>query len=163
MNIKTITDQDLDDLIKCHKRATKNARDIPDKRHIKKDFSLVASKYPEYKFTLYIRHSLEMEDDYTVGLRVSLPKEKNPLTLVRFNGSSHGHKNVLEDESFPFNEHIHKATERYIKAKLKAEGYALVTDQYTTVEGALLHACEICNITGILANTISAANQDLFN
>ena len=71
------------------------------------------------------------------------------LTLVRYNGSSHAHRNKIEGEAVDFICHIHKATERYIKAGMKAESYAEKTELYSTLEGALHQLMLDCNISGI--------------
>ena len=71
------------------------------------------------------------------------------LTLKRYNGSSHNHPNKLENVKLGYNCHIHIATEKYILANRKAEGFAEVTDRYDSLEGALHCLVNDCKISGI--------------
>jgi len=45
--------------------------------------------------------------------------------------------------------HIHQATERYLQARLKPEGFAQATDTYKTCDGALHRLVSDCNIEGL--------------
>lgn len=49
-----------------------------------------------------------------------------------------------------YNCHIHLATEKYIKANRKAEGFAEETDRYKTLEGALHCLLSDCNVKGLM-------------
>ena len=60
--------------------------------------------------------------------------------------------NHLEKVRLGLNCHIHIATEKYLKANRKAEGFAEVSDRYKTIEGALHCLVSDCKITGIQTN-----------
>jgi hypothetical protein len=69
---------------------------------------------------------------------------------------NHDHPNYLEKVKLGYTCHIHIATERYIKANRKAEGFAEATNRYNTVEGALhclVTDCKISEISTTLDNT----------
>jgi hypothetical protein len=59
------------------------------------------------------------------------------------------HPNHLENEKLGYTCHIHKATERYILANRKPEGFAVKTKQYYTLKGAIHCLVHDCNITGL--------------
>src|SRR5438132_9774066 len=71
------------------------------------------------------------------------------LILVRYNGASHPHPNRLEGNRIDFVPHIHRATERYLRANLKPEGFAENTTRYTTLSGALHELVNDLHVTGL--------------
>lgn len=89
-----------------------------------------------------------MEDDFSCGLSW-VASNGETLTLCRYNGSSHDHPNHLENERTGYNCHIHKTTERYIKANRKPEGFATATEKYYSLKGALHCLTHDCNISGL--------------
>ncbi|MCY4661719.1 MAG: hypothetical protein OXF93_18215 [Acidobacteria bacterium] len=64
------------------------------------------------------------------------PQSTQVFRLRRYNGRSHQHTNQIEDEVF-YDFHIHFATERYQELGAREDAYALPTDRYTTLRGAL--------------------------
>jgi hypothetical protein len=89
-----------------------------------------------------------MEDDFSCGLSWLAPNGEI-LTLVRYNGASHPHRNNIEGTMLNWESHIHTATERYIRANKKAVGFAEPTDRYRTLKGALHCLVTDCSIVGI--------------
>ena len=71
------------------------------------------------------------------------------LILARYNGPSHPHSNRLEGIALGFVPHIHRVTERYLQANLKAEGFAESTSKFKTLSGALHELVHDLNITGL--------------
>jgi hypothetical protein len=59
--------------------------------------------------------------------------------------------------------HIHIATEKYLKANRKAEGFAMVTDRYQTIEGALHCLVTDCKISGIQTSPDNLTQTKLFS
>lgn len=98
-----------------------------------------------------------MEDDFSCGISWIAPNGET-LTLKRYNGPGHDHTNRLEKVRLGLNCHVHIATEKYIKANKKAEGFAEVTDRYNSVEGALHCLVVDCKISGI-STTPDTTNQ----
>lgn len=144
-----MTDEKIATLLSCKKIVLNpNARFKTKDGSEQKSYNLTSEEGE--KFILYIRQNTfeGLEDDFSCGLSWVQPNGDN-FTLTRYNGSSHNHPNRLEKDSTGFNNHIHKATERYIKANLKADGFAAVTDRYTDLDGALVCVLQDCNIVGL--------------
>lgn len=55
----------------------------------------------------------------------------------------------METESLGYNCHIHQATEKYIRANKKPDGFAVVTKEYKTLKGAFSCLVRDCNIRGL--------------
>ena len=72
-----------------------------------------------------------MEEDFSCGISWVAPNGET-LTLKRYNGSNHNHANHLEKVKLGYTCHIHIATEKYISANRKAEGFAEATERYNT-------------------------------
>lgn len=108
----------------------------------------VASAAGSSRFELYTRQSLIDPENYSCGLIYKHPSGSD-ITLARYNGSNHEHRNPLEGgELIRFKCHIHRATQRYIELGDKAEKFAETTDRYTDLEGAVRCLLVDWNITG---------------
>lgn len=151
MAFESITDEKIKELLLMPKRVinpTTRAR-IKD-GHEQYNFKVRALGDVEYQMTLYTRKNLRngMDDDFSCGLCWNAPNGET-LTLARYNGASHSHSNHLENEVLSFECHIHHATEKYIKANRKPEGFAQTTDRYQSMNGALHCLVSDCKISGI--------------
>lgn len=82
--------------------------------------------------------------------------------MKRYNGPNHDHPNHLEKVRLGYTCHIHIATEKYIKANRKAEGFAEATKLYNTVEGALHCLVTDCKISGIQTSSDKLSQTKLF-
>ncbi len=148
MGLESVTQSKLDELLAMSKRVTNpNARETEKYKHKSRNFKVVDNS-GDHTFSLFMRQSTEIEDDFSCGLLLNMPSGET-LTLARYNGCSHSHKNHIENEKLEFSCHIHKATEKYIQAGKKAEGYAETTDRYRSVEGALHCLMLDWNISGM--------------
>jgi len=103
-----------------------------------------------------------MEDDFSCGISWLAPNGET-LTLKRYNGPNHDHLNHLEKVRLGYTSHIHMATEKYIKANRKAEGFAIATNRYLTVEGALHCLVTDCKISGISITPHNTRQTKLFD
>lgn len=149
MGLESITQIKIDNLLDMPKRVTNsNAREKEKYTHIQRNYKVIGIDDNSITFSLFIRNNKLLDNDFSCGLIWNAPSG-DTLTLIRYNGSSHDHKNHLENESFKACFHIHKAQEKYLKAGKKAEGYAEKTDKYNTVEGALYCLLKDCNISGL--------------
>ena len=127
--------------------AKKNILDFSqiDKRHHKgHNFNLKDQEGNQ--FQVYMRQHKKQTDNFSCGLSF-LQKDGSHFTLTRYNGSSHNHRNELENIRLGYVCHIHKATEKYIDKGMKAEGYAESTDRYNNLMDAFICLCEDCNIS----------------
>lgn len=150
MDLTSLTDTDLDGLRKMAKRVLNpKARTTQKEGTDQRDYK-IASEVGDHDFILYTRQNMRpgMEDDFSCGLRIVRPNGST-LTLCRYNGLSHRHRNPLEGEEFLFKPHIHRATERYIQADRQPEGYAIETDAFRTLKGALHCLVKDCSISGL--------------
>lgn len=159
MAAEILTDEQIKSLIDMPKRVENpGAKTRTEGKHIRRDFR-VKSLDEKYEFALFTRQSTLLPDSFSTGLRW-LSQSGETIMLVRFNGSSHPHSNTLEDERFEFKPHIHQATERYLTAGKKDEGYAEATKDFKTIHGALHCLVKKCNIAGL---TTQGDEPDLFD
>jgi hypothetical protein len=56
--------------------------------------------------------------------------------LIRYNGKSHEHTNLIEGESL-YDFHIHKATQRYQEIGAREDTFAEPTDRFADFQGAI--------------------------
>ena len=151
MAFESLTDDKIADLLNCAKRITNpNARGKEKEGHEQFNYKVVSSDGSSHQFQIYKRQNKRegMEDDFSCGISWDAPNGET-LTLKRYNGPNHNHPNHLEKVSLGYICHIHIATEKYIKANRKAEGFAEPTKRYNTLEGALHCLIQDCKITGI--------------
>ncbi len=104
-------------------------------------------------FRIYQRQNLDDERDFSCGLALTR-RGGRPLSLIRYNGSSHIHGEIQ------YACHIHRATAEAIAAGRKVDGHAEETDRYRTVEGALACLIEDCGVEGLSAKH---DGKDLFD
>lgn len=97
-------------------------------------------------FRVFIRLNTEDPLDFSVGLVFRDKLTGEEIKLLRCNGPSHSHPNRIEQERLDSVYHIHKATERYMKAGMKAESWAFGTEEYDDIHSALTYLSEIANI-----------------
>lgn len=147
MAIESFTDEQIHDLLVMQKSVINpNAKGIVECKHLKTNYKVVG---PEgATFILYLRQHQIIEDHFSCGLRWTTPSG-DTLTLVRYNGSSHSHPNKIEKMRLGYVCHIHRATQRYIAAGKKPDGYAEATLRYQTLAGALHCLTQDCRISGI--------------
>ena len=151
MAFESITDKIIQELFACRKRLTNpHARSRLKDGHEQVNYKALALDESGHQFEVYKRQNMRngMEDDFSCGISWLAPNGET-LTLKRYNGPNHNHPNHLEKEMLKYESHIHLATEKYIKANRKAEGFAEKTDRYKTVDGALHCLVTDCNISGI--------------
>ena len=159
MGVESLNDAKISELLVCQKRVTNpTSREKTKGKHIETNYNLVDVATGELSFCLYLRQNTIIADDFSCGLRWNMPSGE-VVTLARYNGSSHMHKNHLENEELDFEHHVHKATQKYILAGKKPEGYAEKSSKYSTLKGALHCLITDCSITGIASE---ADHPDLF-
>jgi len=143
-----LTDDEIQDLIQRPKQLPSNFRsklklkDVANVGHKKANLDLPQDDGSVFRLALRQRTSNPF--DFSVILSYSPPNTNATINLRRYNGKSHEHTNNLEKMKFETAFHIHIATERYQKAKLKAEKYAEQTDRYNDIHGALQCMLDDC-------------------
>ncbi|QWR77152.1 hypothetical protein [Candidatus Magnetomonas plexicatena] len=151
MAFESITDSKIEELILCEKRVINPGIKSKIKaEHEQYNYDAISLDTNKYKFMIYKRQNKRegMEDDFSCGI-IWIAPSGEMLTLKRYNGPNHKHKNHLENDSLTDGAHVHIATERYIRANKKAEGFAEKTSCYITVEGALHCLVKACNVKNI--------------
>lgn len=164
MAFESLTDDKIADLLNCPKHLNNpQARSKNKDGHEQVNYKVTATDGSGHEFELYRRQNLRdgMEDDFSCGLSWVAPNGET-LTLKRYNGPNHDHPNHLEKVRLGLTCHIHIATEKYIKANRKAEGFAEATDRYNTIEGALHCLVMDCKIKGIQTTPDNTAQKNLF-
>jgi hypothetical protein len=148
MATEILTDAQISLLIAMPKRVENpGAKTRTVNKHTQRDYR-VQSEDGKHTFALFVRQSTVLPDGFSAGLRW-LAKSGEDVMLVRFNGPNHPHSNKLEGERFEFKCHVHQATERYLAAGKKDEGYAEPSGEYKTLNGALHCLVKRCNIAGL--------------
>lgn len=159
MSFESLTDEKIKQLIEQPKRVTNpGAREMDDGGYLRRDFKVVSAAGDE-EFRLFTRQNKKVNNDFSCGLQW-LAAGTDGLMLLRYNGPSHFHPNSLEKQDLDHVCHVHRATERYIQANRKAEGYAEETQRYRTAKGALHELVTDCRIEGLPTEAYSQA--DLF-
>lgn len=164
MAFESLTDDKILDLLNCPKRlANPQARIKISDGTEQVNYKVDAQDESGHLFQVYKRQNKRegMENDFSCGISWVSPNGET-ITLKRYNGSSHRHPNHLEGERLDFEPHIHYATEKYIKANRKPEGFAKGTKKYETLEGAFHCLITDCKITGIQTKPDDSAQQKLF-
>ncbi len=110
--------------------------------HRQRAFQVSGDSDGESRFLIYQRENLLDGLDYSCGI-LYLPRGGLSLTLARYNGPSHEHREIV------YRPHIHRASEKAIAAGLKPESDAEETDRFETLEGALACLVNDFNVTGI--------------
>lgn len=158
-----MTDAEIEQLLAAHKIvANPRARG----RSLRGSFQVTYELTSEAgAFQLYTRQNERLANAFSCGLVYLGHRNDLKVTLCRYNGSDHPHANPIEHRGKSFQGfHIHRATERYITAGLKAEHYAEPTDRYKDLAGALAALIQDCNIGGLqVARTTESPQQQLFD
>lgn len=165
MAFESLTDDKIMDLLNCPKHLTNpQARVRIIDGHEQVNYKVEAQDGSNHIFQVYKRQNKRegMENDFSCGLSW-ISQNGETITLKRYNGPSHNHPNHLEGVRLGYNPHIHYATEKYIKANRKPDGFAEVTKQYKTLEGAFHCLVRDCRISGISTKQDDLAQQKLFN
>ncbi|MGA3028390.1 MAG: hypothetical protein ABSF98_26890 [Bryobacteraceae bacterium] len=102
--------------------------------HKRKDFTIPSSSGNQ--FVVFVRLSTINMLDFSVILGYRLPHLHSVFRLRRYNGKSHYHTNVMENETF-YDFHIHAATERYQQAGFSEDHFAKKTNRYHDLQGAI--------------------------
>ena len=164
MAFESITEEFIEELISCRKMVTNpKTREVSKFGHKQVNYMVKALDDSGHKFELFTRQNLVegMDDDFSCGLRWLAPNGES-LMLCRFNGSSHPHRNKVEHRDLGLVFHIHRATERYIAANQKPDGFASETDRYFTQQEALHCLLKDCRIEGLTSGEVGLNQIDLF-
>lgn len=145
--ILELTDVDLDFYRSEQKGKLSGTRLKPKQAFMEQQFELESILNSDRRYRLYRRHHPTNDVIFSVGLAVCVEGEW--LTLCRYNGPYHSHRNFIEKNRLIDVCHIHTATQRYIAGAAHPDGFAEATDRYSCIESAFRCILTDCNITGI--------------
>lgn len=148
MDQSSLTDDYLDELRTEPKRRVSMTRVKIKGKSNEQQFECVADGSPDRRYRVFTRQNLLIPSAFSVGL--CLIEFGGDLALCRYNGGYHPHRNILEREKVRARPHIHLATERYLRAGLDSDGFAIETDRFSTMREALRCLVSDCCIAGIL-------------
>lgn len=103
-------------------------------------------------FVVKIRQSSVNPMNFSVILGYMLPGSYTVFRLLRYNGKSHYHTNVLENERF-YDFHVHRATERYQRSGYEEDHFAERTDGHYDLGSAVQCLLSQCGFLNPLAGT----------
>lgn len=144
----SLTDAELNFFRIELKRKLSGTRLKPKFAYLEQQFELESALNSDRRYRLYRRHHPGNRTIFSVGLAVCIDGEW--LTICRYNGPYHSHRNQIERNKFDGVCHIHTATQRYIAQGRHADAFAEETDRYFGVDGAWRCILIDCNVTGIL-------------
>jgi len=155
---ESLNDDDLDDLRQVEKVKVSGTR-LKAKHGLfmEQQFEL-SSERPDFQFRLYRRHHISNKAVFSVGLQALI--EGQWLTLCRYNGPYHAHRNEIERNRLVDTPHIHRATTKYIREASHPDGFAESTDRYTDVEGAWSCILADCNVHGVPPSSNQPQDDD---
>lgn len=162
MGYDSVTDQQIASLLSMPKQVLNPNIKVKNKgAHAEFNYMVIGEDEfnISYKFLLYTRQNKIITDDFSCGLIWCIPSGE-VITLTRYNGSHHPHSSHLEGGKMEFQCHIHKATEKYIRANKKPEGHAQATFRYNNLPQALKCLLEDCFITGL---EVQAQNREVLS
>ncbi len=161
MGLETLTDDKIAQLLTLPKRVENpRSQEKIEGKHRRRDFR-VTSNDGDHRFTLFTRQSTKIANGFSAGL-LWHAKSGEDVILLRCNGSDHPHPNALERERIDHQCHVHIATERYIQANRKGEGFAEATTAYFTLAGALHELMHRANIVGLSTEADGLQTLDMF-
>lgn len=133
-----LTDADIARLLAERKRLPADHRSRlqlrPKRGHLERELEITGDKGGQFRVIL--RESLSNPLDFSVILAYLVPKTNQVFRLRRYNGKSHEHTNLLEGQTF-YGYHIHIATERYQELGREEDSFAVPTDSFADLRGAL--------------------------
>lgn len=145
--MKTYTQLELDNLVKCKKTIT-----TPPKKKMslengsyRNNMSLI-SEDNQSKFSCFMRKNEDFPENFSIGLIYNPTDEKGTICLVRCNGP-HGEYNATLSQSPHFKHHIHMAKAENLEKGIKPEKYSEEIDAYASYEEALRYFLKHINVT----------------
>lgn len=140
-----LTDKDIERLIQEPKPVPADWRDRltprPKRGHAESLLDVVGRNGSQFR--VMVRQSVFNPLDFSVILGIRIESSTAVFRLRRYNGKSHEHSNPIEGQSF-YGFHIHQATERYQEYGEREDFFAVPTDRYGDLDGALQSMIDDC-------------------
>lgn len=139
----------IQSLITCPKLVIKslNKELGENERYQRQDLEL-ESEDRKQRFHVFIRKSLELVDDFSIGLQHISIADSERTVIFRCNGR-HCPPDIVNAANPHHSEyHIHTGKAKNISSGLRAEAGAEITRSYASFDGALVFFVRTCNIVG---------------
>jgi hypothetical protein len=142
----------IDELVSCQKHIVEApAREFKEEnRHRRKDMRLQDLNDPKRIFSVFIRQSLEFDEDFSLGL-VYLSPDGKRMTLIRYNGQHDQSNDPYDQAKTHFQYHIHKATAENLNNGRYDKHPAIAAHDYASFADA----------TGVFLATIGVRLRDI--
>ncbi len=143
--MKKYSREEIEDLISCQKVIIVGPKRkmVPDNANWRNDMKL-QSVDGQHDFDVFMRKNQDFEENFSIGLRFQPRDDPESIVLLRCNGPHGPHRNFPHHDKH----HIHAASPDNIKAGLRPEKDAVITEEYTTFDEALKYFLTRCNIQG---------------
>lgn len=121
---------------------------------------MLMSKDKQFHFRVFMRQSLEFEEDFSVGLDYVPRDEAGSFCLTRCNGRHGGHQAHPHHLSY----HIHTAKAEDVNVGISLERHIEITTEYASFYDAIGHFISLTGIEGTdkYYPFIRRAQKDLF-
>ena len=130
------TDKELVNLVKCSKSVVEPPqKQMKQERGSRRNNMMLQSRNGEYRFRVFMRQSLEFEEDFSIGLDYFPKDEPGSICLLRCNGQ-HGVTLVFPHHS---HYHIHRAKAEDVNAGIKIERHVEIASQYASFRDGLAY------------------------
>jgi hypothetical protein len=138
------TDQQLLELIDCHKKIIEPPKFVRSERtaFTKKVFSLCSCD-EMHDFSGFITQNIKFEESFSIGLVYKPKLEKNSIVLLRCNGIHGAPNSIIPHHSYC---HVHYCSAERINDGLKAEGVIVKAEDYSTINDAIIYYVKRINL-----------------
>lgn len=143
--MKTYSDDEISALITCPKViADPPSRQMKEERGHRRSGMTLRSKDNQFEFRVFMRQSLEFEEDFSVGLDYIPRDEAGSICLLRCNGKHGGHQAHPHHLSY----HIHTVKAEDITAGIRLERHIEITEKYASFYDAIRLFISLINLEG---------------
>ncbi len=141
-----LTDIEIEELINEEKIWQGNQRIRLTRENGHERFNKELETETKNRFRVFIRQNIRDPLNFSIGLIYIDRATGENISLLRCNGPTHQHPNKIEGDNTDFVCHIHRATQRYIEAGKKPEGWANETGEFNNIDSALAFFSKEVNI-----------------
>lgn len=144
--------EEIDALIACPKVITEPPKkEMRLERGHRRNEIGIRSKDGEHEFHMFVRVNERFPENFSVGLDYVPVGGGKPVPLLRCNGP-HGdfNKESATGESH-FRYHVHRTDAEALKSGQDPLARASSTSAYASVNGAIIHVCQLTHVAGYQA------------
>lgn len=155
----------IEEYIACPKVIERKRRPAfkAENRHYRMDIDLVCPDCSNVKMSMFLRKSMEFNEDFTVGLRLEGPNEylEHTIVILRYQGPHGGQSDTKTMKDLHNSFHIHEYTATDAQCRRKKASYKGAAG-FGSFEEAIVQFLKRCNISdpnGIFDEEREAINQ----